>query len=1078
MSSIRSSHEHPHRDRRETSKSKSERSRGSCGGLSESQDAQTTCTSVIINPSRLSERSQDLVRAAAMISKTLKELEGGIYAASHHTETKHHKCHHHQHHRLPSAQPPSGDLHTARHETERAHLKSANGHVENPTSIFTSGSPFGNAHEKGTHLVTQYDPNPIKPATQVSSSGTSNSGDDNQDNGDYRSVSPLDIQPHPEQPFEGTEKDGNFTSMTTPDDGPSTFTQENQSGMPGCDPKSSTAKQAATSHHSRRRHDCDSKVSESSAGVSGQENIQFMRNGAKQSSKVPHRFSTTNGISSSSGSKSHNMKIEHRLKQLENENWHLKARVQAQESIDLTLVANLQKKLSALEEFNKRTATDEIPNQHLPALHEQDPTISFLKRKIQLLEKENAKSMNTSSKEEKHRLNQANLRCRALESDNQDLQMRVSRHHIEIKSLLEQNEILKRENKRLIEQEIDLKGKLLHLEEAKRVRPASEGVATPEHDTSGTRHLTDSRSPSQSHQKLREDILRLINDESRRIRDQKYQVTLNRSSATFPVRNLDALLEVLETLRVLVTSPNPGEAKLLSIGSQLVEAVGVTSHAYLSALDQALELDQRVMQIQEEGSKMRQETERTVKKITKVYERDMRGLRAENQALASQLEIMKEEVRGFEVAYLEEQDRCIDEVAKAREIGLREHSELHDAIHELNRKDRHQITTQSQELLLQEQLKNAQSERIIAELTAQSDQIRSHRTHLEDTIEKWKRENTTLQESCEKSRTAMEASQLEVGQMSAVIKDLESRLEDEILRGKNKEQMLHVIEKELATTRQDVDMKAGEGEFVAENANRPGKCLQGIEKILATRLQEFTKVNSGQGLPSNSGGVAGFENLVSVLVEKQESGQELEQLHTMVEEHVQQLDTLRRENTQLRQRLMTQKDGLKTREECWVNKLKVIQSSLAELQAQHQTLESLLTDYEKQFQYLNTLLHPTTSLATWSKSEHPLPFAQTFSDFYSDYLAVKEGACVLTQKLEATTTNVQTRTCQIETLTSRLESDRDRITSLERALEKELCKSKEVQERLRFVEQQKTELEGKMNRIMAGLKKLFYGPIL
>ncbi|KAI9103822.1 hypothetical protein DFS34DRAFT_605968 [Phlyctochytrium arcticum] len=215
---------------------------------------------------------------------------------------------------------------------ERTQFRSANGHEETPTSIVTAGSSFSNLHEKGANLVTQFDSNSIKPASQVSSSGRSNAGDDKEDHGDYRFVSPVEAHSYPKPQFGGAEKNVmTLAPMSTPDEGP--FTQDYQSEILECDSKSKTTMQLAASGHSRRRKDCDIKISGSSAGAS----------------KGPYRVPAPKCISSSSGPEFHTNKIELRLKKLEKENGQLRARIQARERIDATMVAYLHKKVSALE---------------------------------------------------------------------------------------------------------------------------------------------------------------------------------------------------------------------------------------------------------------------------------------------------------------------------------------------------------------------------------------------------------------------------------------------------------------------------------------------------------------------------------------------------------------------------------------------------------------------------------------------------------------------------------------------------------------------------------------------------------
>ncbi|KAI9103820.1 hypothetical protein DFS34DRAFT_691312 [Phlyctochytrium arcticum] len=322
-------------------------------------------------------------------------------------------------------------------------------------------------------------PNLINPATQGSSPATKHSRDDSEDNGDYGSVSPVNTQSCPEQTFGGAEGDAmDLTPVSSSNEGPSTFAQDRQSGTLGCDTKLSASKQPTASRRSqkRKRSDGDSEGSESILGPSPKRRrIDQDRNISEIArahfiSANDHEETPTSIVTSGSSFANTHEKGKNSLTPLDlnsikpatevsssgrnnaggaKEN-HGDYRFVSPVGIDLKILANPVKKSSAPKEHNMRIVTDEISNHHRPALYEQDPTISFLTRKIQLLEEENAKLLSISDKEEKHRVNHANLRCQELESDNQNLKMQISSRDMEITSLLEQNEILRRQNARLI----------------------------------------------------------------------------------------------------------------------------------------------------------------------------------------------------------------------------------------------------------------------------------------------------------------------------------------------------------------------------------------------------------------------------------------------------------------------------------------------------------------------------------------------------------------------------------------------------------------------------------------------------
>ncbi|TPX68213.1 hypothetical protein SpCBS45565_g03256 [Spizellomyces sp. 'palustris'] len=774
------------------------------------------------------------------------------------------------------------------------------------------------------------------------------------------------------------------------------------------------------------------------------------------------------------------------------QNRRLHLTMEGTEYMDPGLISSLHKQLRYMEDNNRRLR-DQISRR---SNKDEDATVGFLRRRVQQLEKENARLQAqcdpSRKREEKIRISELSGRCRHLEHDSHELQTRVSRHHIELKALIEQNEILRRENKRLIEQEITLKTNLVQTDTASIVDKKHEMI-------NASTNTALSTTPARVDDDARQDVLRLIDDETNKIRDKKCEIASNpryssdsspmSTALNSPMRTMDTLLNGLDAIRAAVTSSslvyNPSH--FLAACKDITQVVAISAHAFSAALEESLLVENRIQRLREDSTKIGAETERTIKTIADSYASDMQKLQDDNETLEGNLEKIQTEFEKIKKAYKEEQQKRMREVALAREaamvaekgrLAVLEEVQEHETLQKCTQIDSETCVDwlaaeRTAAALLEEETKTASYEKRIDELTAITTQMQAHQEHLERTIEKWKRENVTLRASLEKMHSAPAVTEVEFTKLRKSIDMLESNLDDEKLKNQKATEIIDDLQEDLRRKQKELE-NTRTASLGGDSAWDPSAdMLREIGRTLTDKVNGLQQ-HHGETSPCRDN-LCDVEALMELLKNNQDTSNQLEQLNGMIEEHVQQLSALRAENSSLKEALSKTKDKLKSREDAWMGKFKVLQTSFEDVKSQHRELEHLLTDYEKQYQHI--LPYTADSDRLTDDHDHPLPFVKQFLHIHNLHVSANISAALLQQKVAEGTKTSEAQLLEIQALTARHESERDRIQSLERTTEGHIRRIEELQKDVKLLGEQKAATEAKLKRIVSGFRKFISGPV-
>ncbi|KNC96004.1 uncharacterized protein SPPG_08603 [Spizellomyces punctatus DAOM BR117] len=1037
------------------------------------QSASRVKLSVLEPVSDLSSKSHALVKATAVISETLKELEDGLFKDE--KENAHETVDENSQHINGGAKeqisPGNQDIKERPHSD---YIISHQGYVENPCSIFhregTTSSVFQHpleaqrrepAEKRVAESARSSRPKPDRIegdiGTRVKRHGAQSEDDAHvHEKGRQQTIS-SSAQQTDHLLFEELQTEG----CTEPDEKrPPSMLRDDQHG---------TRHYQQTVQNPIHIDDLDDHKAKLPKGS------PLPLRAPKKDIESARTIATT--LSSAYGKQNHRV--------------HLT--MEGTEYMDPGLISSLHKQLRYMEDNNRRLR-DQISRR---SNKDEDATVGFLRRRIQQLEKENARLQAqcdpARKREERIRLSELSGRCRHLENDNHELQTRVSRHHIELKALIEQNEILRRENKRLTEQETALKMNLGQTDTANIVDKKHEML------NASTNTVLSTTPDRVDDDDARQDVLRLIDSETHKLRDKKCEIASTpryssdgssmSTALNSPMRTMDTLLNGLDAIRAAVTSSsivyNPSH--FLAACKDVTQVVTVSAHAFSAALEESLLVEDRIHRLREDSTKIRAETERTIKTIADSYASDMQKLQDDNETLEGNLEKIQTEFEKIKKAYKEEQEKRMREVALAREAAMVAEKGRLAVLKEVQEHEALQKRTQidsdtcvdwlaaerTAAALLEEETKTASYEKRIDELTAITTQMQAHQEHLERTIEKWKRENVTLRASLEKMYSAPAATEAEFTKLRKSIDMLESKLDDEKLKNQQATEIIDNLQEDLRRKQKELE-NTRTASVGGDSAWDPSADL--LREIGRTLTDKVNGLQQHHGEPSPCrDNLCDVEALMELLKNNQDTSNQLEQLNGMIEEHVHQLSALRAENSSLKEALSKTKDKLKSREDAWMGKFKTLQASFEDVKSQHRELEQLLTDYEKQYQHI--LPYAADSDRLTDDRDHPLPFVKQFLHIHNLHVSANNSAALLQQKVAEGTKTSEAQLLEIQALTARHESERDRIQSLERTTEGHIRRIEELQKDVKLLGEQKAATEAKLKRIVNGFRKFISGPI-
>ncbi|KAJ3149279.1 hypothetical protein HDU86_007002 [Geranomyces michiganensis] len=414
-------------------------------------------------------------------------------------------------------------------------------------------------------------------------------------------------------------------------------------------------------------------------------------------------------------------------------------------------------------------------------LRKENQALAFLRRRVQQLEDDNRylQKQHAGPKPAP-----ACVRCSSFEVEIRTMQAETSRHHIELKAVMDQNAYMRSENSRLTENNDKLRTELVQNAKSQAVSEAQ-------------RQIIYERIKDQK-QLIESELLNLP------LRSPPANTTLIEPSggdlkgATLLKQMLSALSSIHSTASFLQTPD------AISNCCELIHIIGVASRAVLKSEREVEQVDQRIAQL-------RYETQVTVNEISEHYEQEMDILRSDNRELEKQLEALWSQEKGRSVTGL-----------RTGDVSER----VPPTVPDQTRSPDHLLTSEmAQHGAILRYQKQAE------DLAAANARLQSNQAHLESLVSKWKDENASLRRNL-RSVSSHPAHEHEHAKLVQQVQQLSTQLADQKLTIEKANELIASLRTELEVARAAVAP-----DLIKELERSWNEKLQGLQLSLSSAGQ-------------------------------------------------------------------------------------------------------------------------------------------------------------------------------------------------------------------------------------------------
>ncbi|KAI9140087.1 hypothetical protein BKA69DRAFT_1125969 [Paraphysoderma sedebokerense] len=760
-------------------------------------------------------------------------------------------------------------------------------------------------------------------------------------------------------------------------------------------------------------------------------------------------------------------------------------------------------------------------------LSDKNAVISTLNIKIRRLENEKKACRYTESED---RLNdksaKENTIIHKLSAEVKVLKTRLSHYAIELKSSTETNDVLRRENSRLLVLERSLKEDIFRLDEQNKERK-------------NKNELENMVDPNDL-----QEILVSIEDCRRRI--ESFKMDVHTTSPAFNdsrkptchradvLGHFDSFLQVISSLKttLLTSTLQPNQLPfyknfLTSVNTTIITCYHMFQ-VYLSFCRSQLEvtksnpldplvavkdevidlscaspkvdnLNGKILELENQVTKLKVENDKLKTSITG----DPVNPGAENMR---QLEFLNKELKS-RIEHLEAQISLVEQ-AKLAQARMYE-SELDQLKKLLNNLSMNQsfppmspilsgaspqfidINIPQLSPLKSDSAQCHELESKIRELTSANNHLIGLQKQFENTLNEWKSENVTLRKLLEattqniEENKSNEKSEIE----RASIVKLKSKLQEQKLKNRQLEETIHELEVSLQNQQKDLrslvedrehQMQLETDKTILDLQQQISQLHSQIsQNVESTQVQELLKkFAKSMNVPYNVTAVSTsslsgiLEYLINVIDEHNASTRTLDELKSTISDHVKSLNDLRKENEELKKIIEMLESKYNSKQKKLEEQVIVKDNEVNELKSVINGLENVLREYDKMYESVVTLIESggNESSPSLTSDTHPLPFLRQFKHLHQLHVSVAHNLNHNRQILD----KLQTASEENDETKSQLHKFVSICTALEKEKDEWRLRCDEVmttwEKKYQALMREKEKVEEKLKRLVQGVK--------
>jgi 5'-deoxynucleotidase YfbR-like HD superfamily hydrolase len=348
-----------------------------------------------------------------------------------------------------------------------------------------------------------------------------------------------------------------------------------------------------------------------------------------------------------------------------------------------------------------------------------------------------------------------------LKQENQDLKMKVSRKSMELKSLLEQNDSLRAENRRLIESEATMRTKLLDMSLPK---------SNPAEQLSSNEIISLERLV----QKIEEQIGIAV------IKTTALKSSFNIKRNQNPVEFIKDILEILLSSTRKLNQPIKNKM-LLNLLIEVTEILETVMEQSDQLIKGSFELDGRVQSLGIKSKELTAETDDMINNLKLIHQKKEKDWESKEKKHKKNISMLTERYQEI----LKENEKLL----KTQEEIIQENEEL-VALARKPQPEPEIVVFENTDEELKKVLRLQKEEEL--------NKLQSHINVLSKTIESWKSENEQLQKHLVELKGKQADSEKGVVQKLNVIADLESKYEDEKLKNQKAAELINSLTEQIS----------------------------------------------------------------------------------------------------------------------------------------------------------------------------------------------------------------------------------------------------------------------------------------
>ncbi|KAJ3259988.1 hypothetical protein HK103_001498 [Boothiomyces macroporosus] len=349
---------------------------------------------------------------------------------------------------------------------------------------------------------------------------------------------------------------------------------------------------------------------------------------------------------------------------------------------------------------------------------------------------------------------------------NHELLLKNSRQSLEMKSFMDQNNTLRKENKRLLELEANLRARIVELE-----MPNQQlAVIDPQDQVIQERLL----------QKLDEHLawISACTTELQTISEDLLQTTKLQEKLQMYTESCAVLKK---SIRSAVNAPNVKH--FLVISSGLVEAIVMDSKEIWRNYKEARDVDKRIIKLSKESHRVRIEATETIQNLTSTNEKQVQELTKSLKKTETKLKAASEKYKLLNTEY--------EKLGKEHQELIKENKELKVLA------DRPPVQP---EVVVLSNSDESEMKKEFEKILEANTQYKQLIENLKATIQEWKNENDLLQVSLKEMKQKYEKAEAENLKYTRKIGNLETLIEDEKLKNQKAAELLKSLQQQPVQT--------------------------------------------------------------------------------------------------------------------------------------------------------------------------------------------------------------------------------------------------------------------------------------